>query len=88
MHFVRRLLAEQRKRAVASILSAIEAKGLPDADQRELRSQILAAINQYHDTTLDILKSSVNDGSQVNEEALRLIAEFNRRVHEMKRSDG
>lgn len=82
MQFVRRLLGEQRKRAVASILSAIEAKtDLPEAERRELRNQVLAAINQYHDTALDILKSSVDDGSQVNPEALRLIAEFNRIMH-------
>lgn len=79
MSFVRRLLGEQRKRAVASILSAVEArtKNLSEQEQRDLRNQVMAAINQYHDTCLDVLKSSVDDGSQLNEQAMQLIAEFN-----------
>lgn len=89
MQFVRRLLAEQRKRAVASVLSAVEnaTEGrLSEAEQRELRRTIVAAVNQYHDTTLDVLKSSVNDGMAVNEDALRVIAEANRHLGALRRS--
>ena len=84
MQFVRRLLGEQRKRAVASVMSVIEAncQHLTAQQQREVRAKVLAALNQYHDTTLDILKSSVDDGTQVNEEALRQLAEFNRHLRE------
>lgn len=89
MEFVRRLLGEQRKRAVASVMSAIESRvngRLSPDEMAELRKQVLAALNAYHDTSLDILKSSVDTGTQVNEEALRLIADFNAHLHRMKHS--
>lgn len=82
MQFVRRLLGEQRKRAVASIMSAIEAQHLPESQRKDLRNQVMASINQYHDTCLDILKSSVDTGMETNEHALQLIAEFNQHLRD------
>ncbi|GAB3863336.1 hypothetical protein GCM10028801_30720 [Nocardioides maradonensis] len=82
--FVRRLLGEQRKRAVASIMSAIDAQRLPEAQRKDLRSQVMASINQYHDTCLDILKSSVDVGFETNEAAVQAIVEFNRGIAEAR----
>lgn len=91
MSFVRKLLGEQRKRVVASVLTSIESHvngRLNDEEMADLRRQVLGALNGYHDTCLDILKSSVNDGMEVNEEALRLIADFNNNVHWFKQRNG
>lgn len=89
--FVRNVLGEQRKRAVASILSYAEGNIYPqltERQQRDLRAKVIAAIAQYHDTCLDMLKASVDDGTAVNQEALRLLVKINRDVTAMRESDG
>lgn len=80
--FVVKLLGEQRKRAVATVMNGIEAKvdgRLNPQEHRDLRDSVVGAINAYHDLCLDLLKASVNDGTEVNDEALRLIA----RTHQL-----
>lgn len=79
MQFVRNLLIEQRRRTVGALMGHIEERvypRLPAAERKELRDKVLQTVNAYHDICLDVLKSSVNDGSVVNEEALRLLAEI------------
>ena len=75
--FVRNLLGEQRKRLTGAVMAHAEQTfydRLTVKERNEFRDKVLASISQYHDTVLDILKSSVDDGSyMVNEEALRMI---------------
>jgi len=75
--FIKNLLTEQRKRLVGSIMSHAEANLYPQMtrpQQEAFREKVLSSVGAYHDTVLDILKSSVDDGTIVNEEALRLLA--------------
>lgn len=84
--FVRNLLIEQRKRVVGSIMTHAEKNVFPSlnaAQQRALRDKILASVGAYHDTCLDILKASVNDGTIVNADALDMITEIHREVKRM-----
>ena len=77
MQFVRNLLTEQRRRAVGMLMGYVEAEVYPHLStpvRRELRAQIIKAIDGYHVVVLDVLKSSINDGSVVNEEFVELIA--------------
>lgn len=86
--FVRNVLNEQRKRAVASILTHAESRiyaKLTPREQSELRSKIIASITQYHDTCLDLVKASVDEGTTVNEEALRLLHKLNTTAAMMSR---
>jgi hypothetical protein len=67
--FVRNLLIEQRKRLTGTLMKYLEAQVYPTLNPRqrtELRDKVLAAIGAYHDTCLDILKASVDDGSEQN----------------------
>jgi len=80
MQFVRNMLNEQRKRAVGSLMQYLEANvydRLSVEEQRELRARVLGAIGQYHDTCLDMMKASVNDGTLINEDAVRMLAKLN-----------
>ena len=83
--FVRNLLAEQRKRLVGSIMRYAEEDfyaGLSREQQVAFRDKVLTSVGAYHDTVLDILKSSVDDGTyMVNEEALRMIAQIHAAVN-------
>lgn len=77
--FVRNLLGEQRKRLVGSIMTYAEGdfyESLSRQQQKDFRDKVLQSVGVYHDTVLDILKSSVDDGFLVNEEALRMIAQI------------
>lgn len=81
--FVRNLLIEQRKRVVGSIMNHAERNvfpHLPPADQRAFREKVISSIGAYHDTCLDVLKASVDDGYLVNEEALLLLRDIHSRV--------
>lgn len=83
MQFVKNLLIEQRRRTVGSLMGHIEEKvypRLPAHERKDLRDKVLQTVNAYHDVCLDVLKSSVNDGSVVNEEAIRLLAEIHGHV--------
>lgn len=75
--FVRNMLNEQRKRLVGSLMQYLEENvfdRLDEQERRELRKKVLSSASQYHDVCLDMLKSSVNDGTVLNEEALRLLS--------------
>lgn len=86
--FVRNLLVEQRGRLIGSILGHVEREVYPKLDPEArslLRQKVLTSVGVYHDTVLDILKASVNDGAVVNEEALRLLADLHRDVQALRR---
>lgn len=85
--FVRNMLARQRKRAVAIIMGHAERSfydRLSVDEQAEFRSAVLGAISSYHDACIDMVEASVNDGMMLNDEAVRVIAEFNERVQELR----
>lgn len=69
---------EQRKRAVGTIMGAVESLAYPklsQAEQRSLRQQILSGVGAYHDFVLDVLKVKGDDMLQ-NEQTLRLLNEI------------
>lgn len=82
---IRKLLAEQRKRVVGSIMGGAEQSPwwskLTPVDQRAYRQKVLDSIGVFYDFTLDVLK--VNTDSVVNEHALDLIAEMHRDVRRL-----
>ena len=76
MQFIRNLLNEQRRRAIGTLMQYMEQniyEHLTVAEQRELRARVLGAVGQYHDTCLDMLKASVNDGTLMNEDTAQLL---------------
>lgn len=86
--FVRNVLSEQRKRMLGSIMQYLEREVYPKLtlpQQKALREKVLNSTIAYHDVCLDLLKASVNDGSVVNEEAVRLMAELNHRLQRQAR---
>lgn len=81
--FVRNMLGRQRKRALAIIMGHAERTfydRLSADEKAAFRSVVLSAVSTYHDACLDMLESTVSDGMMVNDEAIRVIAEFNERV--------
>lgn len=81
--FIRNMLGRQRKRALAIIMNHAERAFYDrlDTDQQaEFRRVVLSAISTYHDAVLDMVESSVNTGMEINEEALRVLADFNENV--------
>ena len=81
--FVRNLLIEQRRRLVGSLMEYVERSVYPrlrPEEQKALREKVLGSVGAYHDTVLDILKASVDDGSMVNAHALELITQIHREV--------
>lgn len=81
--FVRNLLNEQRKRLVGSLMTYLEDnvfEHLDEVEQKELRRKVLSAASQYHDVCLDMMKSSVETGTVLNEEAMRLLASIHAAV--------
>lgn len=81
---VRRLLGEQRRRLVASILGGLETSSawhkLPVGEQKQLREKVLASVGSYHDFCLDVIKVSGDDSIR-NELALTLLQQ----VHDSQR---
>lgn len=74
----RRLVMEQRKRAVGTIMGAVENLAhphMPHKDRQALRLAILNGIGAYHDFVLDVLKVKGDDMVQ-NEETLRVLREL------------
>lgn len=73
---VLRLLGEQRKRCLATILTAAEASSwwprLSDPQQAQFRDQVRAALAVFYDLTRDVVKVTEDDGIR-NELALDLI---------------
>jgi hypothetical protein len=73
--FVRNLLIEQRKRLTGTLMKYLEVNVYPTLSPKqrtELRDKVLAAIGAYHDTCLDILKASVDDGFEQNQLAMEV----------------
>lgn len=89
--FVRNVLNEQRRRLIGNVMQYLEGHvytRLSPDEQRELRRRILAAVGAYHDVCLDMLKASIEDGSVVNEEALRLLAQLSQQVDGLRQELG
>lgn len=87
--FVKNLVVEQRKRLVGSLMDYIERnvyQYLPPEERVALREKVLMAVGTYHDTILDIIKASVNDGSELNENALVMLRDLNRSIEMLKRN--
>ena len=85
---VRNFLAERRKRMVGTLMNYIEAEINPlldDRRKRMLRSKVLSASNEYHDSAVDLLNAAVDDSSMVNEDALRLIARVDTELTRIRR---
>ncbi len=81
--FLRNLLIESRKRVVGSLMSYMEQNiygSLTKPEQEELRTKVLNAVGAYHDTCLDMMKASVNDGSVSNELLLEAIYDLHDEV--------
>jgi hypothetical protein len=89
MQFARNLLNEQRRRLVGNLMTYIESnvyRHLSEHEQRELRKRVLTAVGAYHDVCVDMLKASIDDGSIVNEDAVRLMARLSSQM-EILRSE-
>jgi hypothetical protein len=82
--FIRRMLLNQRKRVVGSIMNHAEGSfwdKLSPQERAAFRQVVLQSVGVYHDTCLDMVKSSVDDGSTiVNEEAMRMIEDIHSKV--------
>lgn len=91
MQFIRNLLGEQRRRAVGMLMGYVEVEVYPHlspAARRELRAQVMRAIDGYHVVVLDILKSSIDDGTSVlNQEFLTLLAELRNDIASLRTED-
>lgn len=88
--FVRGVLTRQRKRAIAIIMRHAETSfyaSLTPEQQNEFRSTVLSAIGSYHDACIDMVEASVNDGTMLNEEAVRVLAQFNEAAQRFQRID-
>lgn len=79
------LIAEQRKRLIASIMSAAETSPwwirLNAAEQRAYREKVLSSIGVFYDFCRDVVKVSDVDVVR-NEHALNLL----QRIHDSQRS--
>lgn len=85
--YMARLIAERRKRLVASILGHAEREFWPQLrpEQREaFRQKVLSSVDEFSDLTRDILKVVSND-VVVNEHALELLERLHRDVTSLKR---
>jgi hypothetical protein len=71
-----RLIGEQRKRLVASILGAAETapwwRALTREQQVAFRDKVLTSVGVYHDLCRDVIKISEDDGVR-NEYAIDMI---------------
>lgn len=80
-----RLLSEQRKRLIASILGAAESSAwwskLSREEQRLHREKVITAVGVFYDFCRDVIKVTNEDGIR-NDLALDLI----RQVHDGQRS--
>ena len=83
-HPMKRLLAEQRRRCVASILGSAENSGwwsrLSKDDQLDLRDDVLKGINTFYELALDVIKVSDDGTSVVNAYAVDLLEAIHQAV--------
>lgn len=87
MSFVQNFLAERRRRALGQIMGHIEREvfpHLPAKDQDRLRARVRGSLTEYHESVVDLVKSSVNDGTVANEEALRVLARVDSHLAEQR----
>jgi len=87
MQFARNMLNEQRRRLIGNVMTYIEAnvyRHLNADEQRELRRRILTAVGAYHDVCIDMLKASIDDGSMVNEDALKLMSRLSQQMENLR----
>lgn len=87
--FVRKLLSEQRSRAIGSLLGECERSAwwnkLGDGDKHLLKASIMRYVGGYHDTVLDILKASglEDEKAVLNELALTAVRDLNHRIQRL-----
>lgn len=76
---VTKILAEQRKRMLASIMRAAEDETwwgvLQPAEKERFRTQVVGSINVFYELCRDIVKVSEDDGVR-NDEAVRLLQQI------------
>lgn len=87
--FVRAMLQEQRRRLVGSIMEYAETNVFPhleDYEQRAFRKKVMQSVGIYHDTVLDMVKASVNDGFVLNEAALEAIERMHSDVRAVRKA--
>lgn len=87
MQFARNMLNEQRRRLIGNLMTYVESnvyRHLSPDEQRELRKRILTAVGAYHDVCIDMLKASIDDGTMVNEDALKLMARLSQQMENLR----
>jgi hypothetical protein len=78
---VRDFLKARRDRALGSILGYAESNvydALEDYEQRALRKAVIDAINSYHDSVLDLVKS--DDGGVRNDEVIEFLYRLEQKI--------
>lgn len=84
-----RLITEQRKRLVASIMGAAEQKPwwgkLSLQDQQEYRRKVLDSIGVFYDLIRDVVKVT-NEGWTISQDAIELIAQVHASQSRLERS--
>lgn len=82
-----RLLAEQRKRCLATILNSAESTvwwgRLSDGQQNAYRDQVRAALAVFYDLTRDLIKVTEDDSTR-NDLALDLIRSMHSQTTQIK----
>lgn len=77
---VREYLKNRRDRALGTILGNAERtfwSKLDTPEQAQFRQAVIDAVNSYHDSVLDLVKSE--DGTR-NDEVVKLLNELERRI--------
>lgn len=89
--FVKALLIEQRKRLLGTVLGHVDRElvsSLTPKQKSELRDKVMSAVGVYHDTCLDMLKASVDDGIIPNAELLQVLENIHRDVNRALNGSG
>lgn len=84
---VKDFLKARRDRALGSILGYMERsiyESLSLSDQRQVRKVVIDALNSYHDSVLDLLKSETGER---NEEVLSLLSRLHSDVSRLVDAD-
>jgi len=83
-----KLITEQRKRLVASIMGAAEQKAwwskLTPQDQQQYRQKVLDSIGVFYDLIRDVVKVT-NEGWMVSEEAIKLLSQVHASQQRLER---
>lgn len=82
-----RLLSEQRRRCLATILNSAESSPwwgrLTEAQQNAFRDQVRSSLNIFYDLTRDLIKVTEDDGVR-NDLALDLIRAMHQQTSQIK----